>query len=328
MRVGCLQALWSEATTLLKLSRPKMAARYRVVGEDGAVVREGVELSTPVVGELRFGDEVTSAELMQDSRDATRVRLVRPIKGWATLRCFEQIESAESYAVSVERARLLERERREERYRVAVESQHHVDERPLTPSSSAMSVNALKDNQQRRGENSYYYAHYEKADDVTFTTTPAKITLQEHEHVTTSSSVPNSNALRSNLNQKGMSSYYYAHSRKDDGIRFETTPQKLDKASGDGGPLVVRTEFITDYSFSDEAERVVVRIPLKGALAAASEDDVHVEWTESSVKLEIAATPSCRAILRLPTQSGPFFRSISSVRSKRKPGRIVLFINR
>ena len=84
-----------------------------------------------------------------------------------------------------------------------------------------------------------------------------------------------------------------------------------------------------DYSFSDEAERVVVRIPLKGALAAAAEDAVHLEWTEHVVKLEIV-TQCSRAILRLPAHNaGPFlWQSISSVRSKRKPDRLVLFIKK
>ena len=236
------------------------AARYRVVGEDGAIVREGVELHTPVVGELRFLDEVISAELTPDSRNAMRVRLVRPMKGWATLRCFEQIESAESYAASVEGARLLECERREELNRAAIEMQRQrvIDERTSSSSTpAATSVNALQDNQQRRGETSYYYAHYDK--DVTIATTPTKIEPQQHG---TSSAPDDSNdALRNNLRLKGMASYYYAHSRKDDGICFETAPQKLDRAPSDEGQLLVPTESIMDYSFSDEAERVVVRIP-------------------------------------------------------------------
>lgn len=299
------------------------AARYRVVGEDGAIVREGVELHTPVVGELRFLDEVISAELTPDSRNATRVRLVGPMKGWATLRCFEQIESAESYAASVEGARLLECERREELNRAAIEMQRQrvIDERTSSSSApAATSVNALQDNQQRRGETSYYYAHYDK--DVTIATTPTKIEPQQHG---TSSAPPDdsNDALRNNLRLKGMASYYYAHSRKDDGICFETAPQKLDRAPSDEGQLLVPTESIMDYSFSDEAERVVVRIPLK------AEDAVHLEWTEHVVKLEIV-TQCSRAILRLPAHNaGPFlWQSISSVRSKRKPDRLVLFIKK
>ena len=286
-------------------------------------MREGVELHTPVVGELRFLDEVISAELTPDSRNATRVRLVRPMKGWATLRCFEQIESAESYAASVEGARLLECERREELNRAAIEMQRQrvIDERTSSSSApAATSVNALQDNQQRRGETSYYYAHYDK--DVTIATTPTKIEPQQHG---TSSAPDDSNdALRNNLRLKGMSSYYYAHSRKDDGICFETAPQKLDRAPSDEGQLLVPTESIMDYSFSDEAERVVVRIPLK-----AAEDAVHLEWTEHVVKLEIV-TQCSRAILRLPAHNaGPFlWQSISSVRSKRKPDRLVLFIKK
>ena len=286
-------------------------------------MREGVELHTPVVGELRFLDEVISAELTPDSRNATRVRLVGPMKGWATLRCFEQIESAESYAASVEGARLLECERREELNRAAIEMQRQrvIDERTSSSSTpAATSVNALQDNQQRRGETSYYYAHYDK--DVTIATTPTKIEPQQHG---TSSAPDDSNdALRNNLRLKGMSSYYYAHSRKDDGICFETAPQKLDRAPSDEGQLLLPTESIMDYSFSDEAERVVVRIPLK-----AAEDAVHLEWTEHVVKLEIV-TQCSRAILRLPAHNaGPFlWQSISSVRSKRKPGRLVLFIKK
>ena len=219
-------------------------------------MREGVELHTPVVGELRFVDEVISAELTPDSRNAMRVRLVRPMKGWATLRCFEQIESAESYAASVEGARLLECERREELNRAAIEMQRQrvIDERTSSSSTpAATSVNALQDNQQRRGETSYYYAHYDK--DVTIATTPTKIEPQQHG---TSSAPDDSNdALRNNLRLKGMASYYYAHSRKDDGICFETAPQKLDRAPSDEGQLLRPTESIMDYSFSDEAERVV-----------------------------------------------------------------------
>ena len=80
-----------------------------------------------------------------------------------------------------------------------------------------------------------------------------------------------------------------------------------------------------DYSLSDEAERVVVRIPLK----ASAEYAVHLEWTEHVVKLEIV-TQCSRAILRLPAHNaGPFlWQSISSVRSKRKPDRLVLFIKK
>jgi len=63
-----------------------LPGRFRVVRQAGAMVRQGVELDTPVVDVLHFGSEFVGLELGTTHDGVPRLRFEAPLRGWLSLR--------------------------------------------------------------------------------------------------------------------------------------------------------------------------------------------------------------------------------------------------
>lgn len=136
------------------------------------------------------------------------------------------------------------------------------------------------------------------------------------------------NALQENIDKKGKNSYYFAHANEAKGPEWDGKPQprliskgnssigleqdaeKLQIAESDEpsnadasakSPLTAenkqssfdfKNSNITKYSFLDEDKKVKIYIDLNGVgTACTNEDDVTLEWTERTLKLEVKNYP-------------------------------------
>ena len=73
-----------------------MAQMYRVTGKNGAVVREGLEASSAVVGALAVLEIVTALEAKTNSKGVERVRVEGALSGWVSRRLLERADAKQS----------------------------------------------------------------------------------------------------------------------------------------------------------------------------------------------------------------------------------------
>ena len=71
-----------------------MSQRYRCTGSNGAVVREGCEMDSEVVGELDSMEEVVGVESRVASNGLERIRIEGETPGWVSLRLLEPADGA------------------------------------------------------------------------------------------------------------------------------------------------------------------------------------------------------------------------------------------
>ena len=194
------------------LQSSRRSALYRIVGRSGAVVREGVELDSAVVGELSYDAIVTSAESTEAKTAAgvARRRVVRPLGGYVSARVLRPLtdEEAADYRreadAAAERAAaaearaaspaVLEAARREEARRALVAARRETGKFERKPISAVDAANELRRQQRERGERSA-----PKKDKSVVSTKPLKGEV---------------NAIKDSIARKGGNSYYFAHNEQ------------------------------------------------------------------------------------------------------------------
>ena len=109
----------------------------------------------------------------------------------------------------------------------------------------------------------------------------------------------------------------------------DTAPRKLDaNATRDDGqrraPRAAPKDklAVTDYSFADDGDKVVISLPLPQHLG---DDRVALSHDEASLRVEIDDDETLR-VLELPTRNGPFFRGITKVKTKRAGATLKLLV--
>jgi hypothetical protein len=124
-------------------------------------------------------------------------------------------------------------------------------------------------------------------DDATMTTTT---TTEEAAPATKS-------ALQDNIERRGTNAYYYAHSHKANGPAWDgkAEPKLLSKHKVQQGHLLSSSSSsfdyaqsnITTYAFLDDGPKVKLYIELEGIGDKCKDEDVTVDYTETSLCLKI-----------------------------------------
>jgi hypothetical protein len=183
----------------------------------------------------------------------------------------------------------------------------------------------------------------EVATDVHPTDVPSPSAATTATAAGSSETTPNKSALQENIDRRGTNAYYYAHSHKATGPAWDgkAEPKLLATHQVQQGHRMVLSKSgtfdysasnITTYAFLDDGPKVKLYIDLDGVGERCSDDDVTLDYTETSLRLKVAnyqspTTPStsdvsqpaprCLCFARL---SGP----IASASFKLKANRIIL----
>jgi len=166
-------------------------------------------------------------------------------------------------------------------------------------------------------------------------------------------------ALEESIVTKGNNSYYYTHKNKANGpkwdgkaepkslsrddmkaLSLEDVPTKLLRESGKLSSFAYHKSNITSYAFLNEEKVVKLYITLKGIGEQCTDDDIRLDWDESSLSLVIKNyhTPTTTIPPTPPEDGGAvedrslsFGRltaKISSVNYKLKPDKIILTLKK
>jgi len=124
---------------------------------------------------------------------------------------------------------------------------------------------------------------------------------------TTETETPKS-ALQDNLERKGKNAYYFAHSHKANGPKWDGKPEpKLlsKQESVVGHRMSQNSTFdysksnISKYAFLDDGGKVKLYIDMENVGEKCCDDDVTLDFTERSLSLEVLnAVPNQPQILR------------------------------
>ena len=119
------------------------------------------------------------------------------------------------------------------------------------------------------------------------------------------SAVSSASALEDNIATKGNNSYYFAHKHKANGPKWDgkaepkslskedmkalslNDPTNLLKASGKALSFMYHKSNITSYAFLNEEKVVKLYITLEGIGEQCTDDDIQLDWDESSLSLVI-----------------------------------------
>ena len=102
-------------------------------------------------------------------------------------------------------------------------------------------------------------------------------------------------ALHDNIDRKGKNSYYYAHSHRATGPKWDGRPEpKLLSTSSSGlsppasshRALLMARSNITSYAFIDEEKRVKLYVNLPG-VGLCTDESITIEHTETSMCLTV-----------------------------------------
>ena len=114
-------------------------------------------------------------------------------------------------------------------------------------------------------------------------------------------------ALRDNIERKGKNAYYYAHSHRATGPKWDGKPEpkllgrtKSSLSSRSMAPSFdIDKSTITSYSFLDEGKKVRLYVDLEGIGEKCSADDsdsaaaaVNLDWSENAMSLTISNYPT------------------------------------
>lgn len=163
-------------------------------------------------------------------------------------------------------------------------------------------------------------------------------------------------ALEDSIATKGNNSYYFAHKHKANGPKWDgkvqpkslskddmealslVDPTKLLKESGKVSSFAYYKSNITSYAFLNEDKVVKLYITLEGIGEQCTEDDIRLDWNESSLSLVIknyhkptttpkpedkggSAEDRCLSFGRLTAK-------ISNAKFKLKPDKIILTLRK
>ncbi|KAJ8604334.1 hypothetical protein CTAYLR_002506 [Chrysophaeum taylorii] len=118
----------------------------------------------------------------------------------------------------------------------------------------------------------------------------------------------------------GNNAYYYAHQLRANGPQWDgdATPRLIERGSSE---TTKPKSAITRYSWVDDDSKIKVYVPCE---ECASDDFVHLDWTEASLVLKIDL-PDAEHVLRIPK----LYDKIQSATCKVKPGdKVVLTLKK
>jgi hypothetical protein len=140
-------------------------------------------------------------------------------------------------------------------------------------------------------------------------------------------------ALRENIERKGKNAYYYAHGHKATGPKWDgkAEPKLLSRQSSVEGHRVSKTSSfeyyksnITTYAFLDDGMKVKLYIDMEGVGAKCADEDVKLDFTESSLCLAInnyKPQPQCLSF-------GKLTADIKNATFLKKKDRIILTLTK
>jgi hypothetical protein len=161
-------------------------------------------------------------------------------------------------------------------------------------------------------------------------------------------------ALEDNIATKGNNSYYFAHKHKANGPKWDgkaepkslsrddmkalslEDPNKLLKDSGKVSSFAYHKSNITSYAFLNEEKVVKLYIMLEGIGEQCTENDICLDWNETSFSLVIknyhkptTTTPAAGAPVEDRSLSfGRLTERISHAKYRLKPNKIILTLKK
>jgi hypothetical protein len=139
-------------------------------------------------------------------------------------------------------------------------------------------------------------------------------------------------ALQDNIERKGGNAYYFAHAHKATGPQWDGKPEPklLGKHEVHEGHRVTKKSFeydksnITTYAFMDDGMKVKLYIEMEGVGEKITDDDVSLDFTDTSLCLVIKnfkPEPQCLSFGRLTAEiTGATFRV--------KPNKVILTLSK
>ena len=158
------------------------------------------------------------------------------------------------------------------------------------------------------------------------------MTMNEEPTITQNSlSVEQPSALQDNLDRKGKNAYYFAHAHKASGPQWDGKPQpKLLKTESSNleppkrGTFDYHNSNITKYAFCDEETRVKLFCDMEGVGDKCTDDDISLDFTETSLQLVVRNYKEEDQILSF----GKLTASIKNASFKVKTNRIILTLTK
>jgi len=187
----------------------------------------------------------------------------------------------------------------------------------MSSTAADSNENALQDNIERKGKNSYYFAHAHRANGPTWDGKPQPRLLSKH--------VISSNDQDSTL-EEGVDLTNTVN---------EETIALLKDLQLSQSKCAYKSN-ITKYAFLDEGGKVKLYVEMNGVGEACAHEDVCLEWDENSFKLEIRNYPGCLTSQEkdgsssssdCPVQClsfGKLYGPISSASFKKKKDRMIV----
>mmetsp|Transcript_8141 Transcript_8141/g.14877 ORF Transcript_8141/g.14877 Transcript_8141/m.14877 type:complete len:197 (+) Transcript_8141:230-820(+) len=128
--------------------------------------------------------------------------------------------------------------------------------------------------------------------------TPSEMIVEEIPTENSNVTIADVSALEHNIQSKGKNAYYFAHSHKATGPKWDgkIEPRLLSResssnidSSSSGAGLVssLSKSNITNYAFLDEEEKVKLYVNLAGVGDCCSDDDIKLDFTETSLRLKV-----------------------------------------
>jgi hypothetical protein len=145
-------------------------------------------------------------------------------------------------------------------------------------------------------------------------------------------------ALQANIEAKGKNAYYFAHSHKANGPKWDgkAEPRLLSSSTSssidsDKKPQLKKASFdihksnITSYAFSDEGKSVKLYITLPEVGEVCSDNDIVLEWNDHSFSLVVnnykEQEPKCLSFGRLTAK-------ITKAACRKKKDRLILILTK
>lgn len=187
----------------------------------------------------------------------------------------------------------------------------------MSSTAADLNENALRDNIERKGKNSYYFAHAHRANGPKWDGKPQPRLLSKHiissnDH---DSTLGEGADLSNTVNEEGIALLKDLH------LSQSTCAYKSN---------------ITKYAFLDEGVKVKLYVEMNGVGEACTNEDVCLEWNENSFKLVIKNYPGhlnsqetveSRSSSDCPVQClslGKLYGSISSASFKKKRDKVIV----
>ena len=139
-------------------------------------------------------------------------------------------------------------------------------------------------------------------------------------------------ALQENIERKGKNAYYFAHAHKATGPKWDGKPEPklLSRETSHVGQHKSSSTFdyhksnITSYAFLDDGMKVKLYITMEGVGEKCSDEDVSLDYTETSLCLMVQnfkEEPQCLSFGKLTAE-------ITQASFRIKPDKIILTLKK